>query len=180
MNECGTLIDEDGNTYGFTGFYGSPNWDVISDDSNATVNIGPEQMVLVGADDDGNPITRATIALGETGTVSFDWSYTTTDYDASYDIAYYINGVEVLLSDINGAPEQSGTISFEANSGDLIGFEIDASDSCCGFATLIINNFTTPGGECSSSACAGDLNADGLINSGDLLEFLSVYGTACF
>lgn len=182
VNECGTLTDEDGNTYGFTGFYGSPNWSVSSDDENATVNIGPEQMVLIGADEGGDPITSATIEAGATGQVSFDWSYTTTDDDASWDFAYYINGVPVQLSDDFGANEQAGSVSFAVSAGDLIGFQIDADDACCGFATLIINNFETSGGDCTpgESSCAGDLNADGLINSGDLLVFLTVYGTACF
>lgn len=181
VNECGTLTDEDGNTYGFTGFYGSPNWSVSSDDANATVNIGPEQMVLVGADEGGDPITEATISAGATGQVSFDWSYTTTDDDASWDFAYYINGVPVQLSDDFGANVQEGSVSFAVSAGDLIGFQIDADDACCGFATLIINNFETSGGDCTpgESSCAGDLNADGLINSGDLLVFLTVYGTAC-
>lgn len=179
VNSCGTLVDEDGNTSGFTGYYASPNWTISADDANATVNVGPEQMVLVGADEGGDPITRATIAVGATGSVSFDWSYTTTDDDASWDFAYYINGVPVQLSDEFGDNTQGGSVTFTANAGDEIGFQIDADDACCGFATLIISDFQTAGGECSV-ACEGDFNGDGVVNSSDLLTFLAVFGTLCF
>lgn len=178
-NPCGTLVDEDGNTFGFTGYYASPNWTISADDANATVNVGPEQMVLVGADEGGDPITRATIAVGATGSVSFNWSYTTTDDDASWDFAYYINGVPVQLSDDFGDNNQDGSVTFTANVGDEIGFQIDADDACCGFATLIISDFQTAGGECSVS-CEGDFNGDGVVNSSDLLTFLAAFGTLCF
>ena len=41
--------------------------------------------------------------------------------------------------------EQSGSVSFTAEAGDMIGFAIDAGDNCCGAGWVTVSNFTGPG-----------------------------------
>ncbi|MGB0424076.1 MAG: hypothetical protein ACPGED_07135, partial [Flavobacteriales bacterium] len=177
MNECGDVVDEFGNTYGFGGFYSESNWNIQSvEDSN--VSFGPESLVILGADQ-AMVDTEVSIIAPTSGELSFHWCYTTSDDDASYDPAYYVNGAPVQLTDNGGPDIQNGAQTISVTAGDLIGFGV-VGDGCCGNGVLVINEFTTPGAGPCAPTCTGDLDGDGIIGGSDLLVFLSSFGTTCF
>jgi hypothetical protein len=142
-------------------------------------------------------LTETSITVNIAGTFNFQWDYYTNDADPSYDPAYYINGIAVQLTNDVGPNSQTGSISFFANAGDVIGFGIDATDGCCGESHLLVRNFTYPDdicgctdplavnydplatfddGSCLYTTCLGDFNGDGLRNTADLLIFLADFG----
>ena len=49
---------------------------------------------------------------------------------------------------------QSGSVTFSASAGDVIGFGEDATDGCCGAGWLTISNFTVNGGGVTSALSA--------------------------
>ncbi len=73
-------------------------------------------------------------------TVSFNWSYSTSD-SPDYDDAYYlINNQQFPLSNNAGSNQQNGQISFSVNNGDTFGFSVISIDDAYGAATLAITN----------------------------------------
>ncbi|MCB0761128.1 MAG: hypothetical protein KDC12_06350, partial [Flavobacteriales bacterium] len=162
---------EYGSGSGFNGTYAAGNWTVV-EEGDASVTINDDSMVLVSNDNGTSGLfAQATIVCPANGAYSFDWDYSNFDVDgASYDPAYYINGVLVQLTDDLGADTQSGSVVLNCVSGDEIGFAIQATDGIFGSGILTITNFTYPGAcDCSVTCpegadleCGADTSADAL------------------
>jgi hypothetical protein len=157
-------------------FIGGPGTDFLHDywpffwtqdtgGGNGTIDHETGSLFIVGHNDGGfvgGVLTQVSILATHSGVFTFNWDYYTID-GPQYDIAYYINGVQVQLTDNTGLNSQNGSVSFFANAGDMIGFGIDATDGCCGYGTLLISNFTYPTGICGCTdpiACNYDVFAD--------------------
>ena len=107
--------------------------------------------------DDGVMQTAIAPCLTMGGTVSFDWDYSLNDLFPSFDVGFYLNGELMMQLNETNSYEGSGSITFECNGGDIIGFGVDATDGCCGSATLVIDNFEVLGSE-EPQALPGDLS----------------------
>jgi PEP-CTERM motif len=81
------------------------------------------------------------VAAPGAGTISFSWSYFTTDDNPSYDPAgYYLNTPDNFfrVTDNDGANDQSGSSSFAVSAGQLYGFYVFSTDDILGEATLTV------------------------------------------
>ncbi len=161
---------------GFTGDYAPANWTVDLGGGDGSVDIDEISMTVVGNDNEQVGIlTQATIVVAASGEFTFDWDYVSGDIadpgvpdGPEFDPAFYINGVAVQLTDDLGPNNQSGSESFFANAGDVIGFGINATDGLFGAGTLNVTNFTYPGDcgcmiECPEDVtveCDEDISAD--------------------
>jgi hypothetical protein len=106
----------------------------------------PNQVVLRSSDDgiSGDVNTDFSIAAPTSGTVSFDWNYSTLD-DAAYDdFGYLLNGAFTQLTNDAGSQTQSGSVTFSVLATDTFGFRQNSEDSCCGRASTNISNFNGP------------------------------------
>ena len=178
IDDCGSSYNDQGNAINFTGEFAPENWSFSSND-NGDYDITETTIVLEGGDfapptagdseglagDGGGSVTQVYITSPVNGAITFDWDYSTDDFSPSSDYAYYINGAEYDLSDDGGANSQSGSITLETTIGMTIGFAINSTSSCCGAATLEIQNFTYPLGDCIGGcldmmACNYDSTAD--------------------
>ena len=115
-------------------------------DSNGTITIEEGAITIQGSDNAGagypwqNTITAITTDSSEGETVSFDWSFWTTDN------AYY-DRPQVLWNDVwydlaNQTQQASGTSEGYITAGGAFGFRILSLDSCCGAGFLTISNTT--------------------------------------
>ncbi|MFM1932243.1 MAG: hypothetical protein RL226_1546, partial [Bacteroidota bacterium] len=144
---CDNLVDSNGVGHYFTNYYSQWNW-IFQLDSGGDISFQEQSLTITSSNDDSgavNPLTQVTIEADNSGTFEFDWYYSTSDEDWTYDIAYYINGERIdlvtefdELGNPNQANDQFGHVSFFANAGDIIGFGIDATDNCCGAGVLEI------------------------------------------
>jgi len=143
----------------FIGVYNAFNWTVTqSGDSNGTVDgsglteslsiIEPDES-LGGLGDDHSEITLLTTAAGD-GIFRFDWSFDTNPDDCCSGVNVY-NGVGELLLDLGTADFDdavdgvfSGSYSMSVLAGDIIGWGVFSTDSCCGSNILTISDFTAP------------------------------------
>ena len=123
----------------FTGAFAPEAWTLT-----AGVSMDEESISITGYNGGADGVLRSATAacLEEGATVTFDWDYTTDD-GPFWDPAFYINGTPVYgLTNPDGPDNQSGSLSFECQGGDAIGFGIDATDGCCGAGFLTITNFS--------------------------------------
>lgn len=128
---------------GFTGNYATSNWVLATNGGNGSVDLSgaPNSIKIIGSDNGClcyNETTFQTTAA-YAATISFNWLYQSNDPDAWFDWGFYItvNGNQ-LLSGVNG---DSGSISFNVNAGDVIGFGVASSDNIFGPGVLTISNF---------------------------------------
>ena len=166
INDCGWCEDPDQDyaISGFTGnfapefwteYYGSGNG-IITWNEDGTLYIegsdgqggswetsGDWNIDFEGTNDMDSP-TEVTMVLSQDAEISFDWDYNTND-GPYYDVAYFINGDAFMLSNPNISGSQSGTTTFNATAGDVIGFAMDAGDNCCGSGWVTISNFMSIG-----------------------------------
>ncbi len=186
-NSCDDIFNADGVGLNFTGAYYPWNWNYQQDDGG-TIDFTDTDLTIVGSDTDTGeffgPLTQVSIEVSDSGEFSFDWEYFTNDEDSSYDIAYYLNGERIDLTqvvDVNGNPlgnEQSGSVTFTANAGDVIGFGIDATDNCCGEGNLHVFNFTYPVNCTVGCENPNAANYDPFVDSfdSDLCEYVNACG----
>ncbi len=135
----------------FIGYYGVSNWTTTLN-NGGTVNTSgaPGQIAVTSGnsfgDNFGGPAgdTDFTIAAQAAGLVSFNWSFTTNDLDASFDpFGYLLNGVFTQLTN-NALSGQSGIASFAVTSGDIFGFRAHTEDNGWGAGTGTVSNFNAP------------------------------------
>jgi hypothetical protein len=144
---------------GFAGPYAPANWTITQTNSNGSVNTAgaPASIALVSSNGlSGAGTMDYSIAIPCTGTVSFNWNYTTTD-GAQYDYPRYrINGGAPVIfpgySTGLGLTPQSGTLSLPLNAGDVLGLQAYSTDNFAGACTITISNFSAPA---SINAVAG-------------------------
>ena len=143
---------------GFRGQFAAENWETTEG-----ISVTGNALTIVGYDNVANPyddgVIQTAIApcLTMGGTVSFDWDYSLNDLFPSFDVGFYVNGELMMQLNETNSYEGSGSITFECNGGDIIGFGVDATDGCCGSATLVIDNFEVLGSE-EPQALPGDLS----------------------
>jgi MYXO-CTERM domain-containing protein len=132
----------------FAGPYAPANWtQSIEGDGSINTSGAPGNITLDGPSDDSNVAQNVdfTIAAPGSGTVSFDWSYSTIDSVPRHDpFGYLLNGSFILLTSDNGSAVQSGTASFSVLTGDVFGFRQRTTDSLFGGASTTISNFNGP------------------------------------
>ena len=96
---------------------------------------------LTGPNDGGGGNTATYTTIAEEATVySALWLYQTTD-GAHYDRPFFVlNGVQTWLAPFDGTQFLQGSIQIELQPGDVYGWGIYATDSCCGAGTLTITD----------------------------------------
>jgi len=149
----------------FSGYYAPGNWttshlpDLQTDGGSMDISSAPMSITLIGSNkalfevaDPSVPIfffseLGYTITAAASGTVSFSWSYVSSDSDGpEFDPAgYHINGSITQLSDNDGfATQPGGNVSFGVLAGQTFGFYLSSNDNHFGNATLTISNFMAP------------------------------------
>ena len=121
-------------------------------DSNGIITLTDGTILIQGSNNAGpgypwqNTVTGLTTdsSLGET--ISFDWSYWTTD-GAFYDQAQMLlneSWVDLAIWNQGGydPKQQSGSQEVYVTAGGIFGFRIMSIDSCCGAGFLEISNTT--------------------------------------
>mmetsp|Transcript_10190 Transcript_10190/g.15408 ORF Transcript_10190/g.15408 Transcript_10190/m.15408 type:complete len:365 (+) Transcript_10190:93-1187(+) len=141
-------------TSGFFGYYDLPHWNItVEGDSSYDFNPDePSMLMKVSADDnldtdvDTEQEVTFTIEAPNNGTLSFDWEYSTEEFDGrgpDKDPFSVIIGDDVHVLTENNST--SGTFSREeifANQ--VIGFNLKSEDSRAGSANIKITNFNAP------------------------------------
>ena len=140
-----------GNAYAaFDGDYAVGNWTSISGTGSIDVSGAPLGVTLTGGND-GSGSASSTIfriAIAETGTLSFDWAYSTNEANSFWDpFGYQLTGVGITQLTTNGAAagsSQSGSVSIAVTAGDIFGFRLTTRDNGFGSASSAISNFSAP------------------------------------
>lgn len=131
----------------FTDGYAVANWTQSLNGGSINLTGAPSSIILTSSDDNsGNPNdTDFTIAVLGSGLVSFDWSYTTSDFDSSYDpFGWLLNGIFTQVTNNAGPTTQAGSVSFLVALGDTFGFRAHTTDSILGSSVTEISNFSAP------------------------------------
>ncbi len=132
---------------GFEGAYDPSNW-FTSVDGDGSIDVAgaPGSVTLVGANDGtANAETNLCINVAATGTLTFDWSYSSANASAFFDpFGYTINGTFTQLTTTAGGLNQSGTVSITVNAGDEFCFSQRSVDGIFGAGTTTISNFSGP------------------------------------
>lgn len=120
-----------------------PDWDSATD-SNGTVTVNEDDsLTIAGANDPlpeqprWNASTSATTTAIQGETVGFLWTFWTTDA-AYYDKPQYLSGAEWISLAEGGTQQATGYLEVVLAAGDLFGFRILSTDSCCGIGYLNI------------------------------------------
>ncbi len=137
----------------FSGYYAPTNWVLQNLNANGTVQTAtaPASITLVGGDNGSflSGSTTYTTTAYRSGTVSFNWLYTSAD-DFSFDNAgWLLNGNLTLLT---GTLPWNGSVSFAVNQGDVFGFSATTVDNVNGAGSLKISQFSAPIPEPATSA----------------------------
>jgi hypothetical protein len=118
-------------------------WD-FSTDSNGTVVVNEDGSVTLGGANNPlpeqprwNALTSLTTTALEAETAQYLWSYLTTD-GAFYDKPQYLVGGEWLTLAEGNTQSATGYIEVVLAAGDLFGFRVLSTDSCCGIGFLTI------------------------------------------
>ena len=129
-------------------YYAPANWtQSIQGDGSINTGGAPASISLSGADDESitDQNTDFTIAAPTAGTVSFDWAFASTDWDASFDpFGYLLNGAFTPLTIDGAGSNQVGSAAFSVLAGDVFGFRQNSVDSGFGRASTTISNFNAP------------------------------------
>ena len=96
---------------------------------------------LTGPNNGGGGNTATYTAIAEEATVySALWLYQTTD-GAHFDRPFFLlNGVQTWLAPFDGTKFLQGSIQIELQAGDVYGWGMFATDSCCGAGVLTITD----------------------------------------
>jgi hypothetical protein len=198
-------IDPVGFGKDFTGYFNPTNW--IGTVSNTFQNeiVQSTGSIAIHSIDLGLEwefTTRTDVQVQNSGSISFQWFFWMDFASNGYDQAiYFQDGDPIELTNGYIPNLQTGSAMFQVFDGDTIGFGIirdSGSDSqghllitdfqysteICGCMYADANNYnpqaTVDDGSCLyANNCSSDLTGDGTINTADLLEFLSNYGTDC-
>ncbi len=126
--------------------YDVSNW-TSSTEYGGSINLSgaPTSITLISGD--GRVVTNSsqdfTIAAVTDGFVSFNWAFSTIDWDTHWDpFGYLLNGIFTQLTENRGLDTQSGTASFAVLAGNVFGFRAYSVDSIFGSGTTIISNFS--------------------------------------
>jgi outer membrane autotransporter protein len=137
-------------TVGFSGDFAPGNW-TFSNSAGSTGSVdttsAPNSIQLTGSDGASSTSKTAsyTIVAPSDGTVSFSWSYVSSDIGGiGYDNPKFNNN-EILTNvtgfSQSGSLTQSGAASYDVTLGTVFGFVMDAVDNYGGSAYTIFSNF---------------------------------------
>jgi len=131
----------------FSGYYAPSNWTFATDaDGSLDLSAAPSAITLVGANDPvvGFALTSFEIVAEASGTLAFDWAYSTLDNSAAFDsFEFTINGATSILVDGDDTTA-SGSYLGTITAGDLLTFTITSEDGMFGAASVTITNFQAP------------------------------------
>ena len=134
---------------GFTGAYSADNWQLTNQKADGYVDTSgaPDSILQIGGNNgSGSSGTTlySTTAAGS-GSVSFDWNYSTNDVDGpTWDpFGVVLNGIFTQLTSEVGK-QQLGSYSFNVLKGDIFGFAIKTTDNRFGAGQVAISNFKAP------------------------------------
>jgi hypothetical protein len=139
-----SLISHD-YAFGFSGDFDQAYW-TMSAGGDGSINANNDTVILHGADSGGETYNNVdfTISSPLEFRVSFQWSYSTSDYFSYWDsFGYLVNDTFYQLTENFGPTEQSGSVSLMLAAGDTFGFRQNSLDSESGRATTTISNFET-------------------------------------
>ena len=98
-------------------------------------------FTLTGPNEGGGSNTATYTAVAESDfTYSALWHYTTQDGPVFDRPLFLINGVQTVLVQPNGGNDVQGSILIELQAGDVYGWAINATDSCCGAGFLTVTD----------------------------------------
>ncbi len=125
------------------------NWTQTAGTGSIDISSAPLDVSLTsGNDGSGNlSSTIFSIAITATGTLSFDWDYTTTEANSFWDpFGYELNGAVTRLTanGVGAGSNQNGSVSIAVNAGDIFGFRQTTRDNQFGSASTTISNFSAP------------------------------------
>ncbi len=130
---------------GFIGSYQTSFFTLTNSNSigSATSPDGGQSLIITGPNtgDGFAGTTDFTIVLPASGTILFQYTYSSLD-DPGFDFAgYLLGGVFVQFADTNG---QSGSLSIPVNQGTLFGFRLGSIDNQGEAGVLTITGFSGP------------------------------------
>jgi hypothetical protein len=122
---------------------GLGDWTASQSCATGHVNVVENSIVITGPDGGGcqgvNWVKIETTIPEDVNTISFTWSYWTSDgwvYDPPQ---YAVNGVYTLLTQLNQA---TGSLTVEVTAGDIFTFRQYSIDSCCQPGHLTISDLS--------------------------------------
>ncbi|MDB5334442.1 MAG: hypothetical protein JWN70_61 [Planctomycetaceae bacterium] len=128
----------------FVGTYSPDTWSFVSAPAGSVSTASaPASISLVSGNTGTLSDTSYSHSITADGTLSFNWSYTTSD-GANYDYPLYLlNGVATILPGygLSGSTSQSGTLQITVHAGDTFGFRMHSVDGIFGAATIVFSNF---------------------------------------
>ncbi len=136
---------------GFKGVFSSANWEASSENSNGSITFNPDGTSIQMISSNGLSGTgyhKISVVVPSSGTLSFDWAYSTVDNASMDNPSIGINGVEQYFQGYNtgaGTANQSGTHSMAVNAGDIVQLKIITLYNTSGSATVNITNFAFSG-----------------------------------
>jgi hypothetical protein len=128
----------------FSGYYAPGNFTLTNTNADGSVTSAAPFGITVfgGANASGNPgTTDFTITAPATGTVMFNWAYSTTDIPLLDDAGYLLNGTYIELAPADGL---SGPFAFPVMAGDVFGFRVETVDNTEDRGAFTITNFSGP------------------------------------
>jgi MYXO-CTERM domain-containing protein len=127
----------------FSGPYAPGNWVWITQPgSGATFTNDGTTLVITSSDNGSGSSDLYLINLVASGTLSFDWTYTSAD-SGDYDWGGYSYGNTVILAYNSNAPT-GGSVSLGVIGGQDFAFQIFSADGTFGPGVLTITNFVAP------------------------------------
>ncbi len=129
----------------FSGPFAPANWSLSNNNADGSVvtATAPASITLRGGDN-GTGLPGTTSYVIEAvfpSTVSFSWSYASSD-DLGYDSAgWLLNGGYTELA---GNLPWYGSVSFPVAAGDTFGFRVTTSDNASGRGSLTVSQFAAP------------------------------------
>jgi hypothetical protein len=131
----------------FSGLFAIPNWTNVNTNSTGTTDVSGAPTSISQESSDGLSGAGDTdflIVIAQSGTISFNWSYSTVD-GAFYDYPeVLLNGTPTLVTGFNmsGSSVQSGTqAGIPVCVGDVFGFRAHSVDNVAGPCTTIFSAF---------------------------------------
>ena len=119
-----------------------PVWTFTTTNGGSVIEVDGG-FTLTGPNQGGGSNTATYTAVAESDfTYSALWHYTTQDGPVFDRPLFLINGVSTVLVQPNGGNDVQGSILIELRAGDVYGWGINATDSCCGAGFLTITDPT--------------------------------------
>jgi alpha-tubulin suppressor-like RCC1 family protein len=147
---------------GFQSSYAPVNWTLSQNNANGTVNTAgaPANIILkTGTNNSGIlGTTNYTITVPCSGTITFNWTYSTADFAYNDYPEYQLNGATSVIFpayNISGASMQNGAFTLTVNAGDVFALIALTEDNDLFPGTITISNFQGPSGCLSWNSIAG-------------------------